>query len=1488
MSQSTLGRRNTFTSSLSSIRENPTTSADHTIQISAPEHAIQTAIHNGTIIKKQVDALLIALNKYMNPNPGLTAAQAIDFQKLKAKRKKLKEMRQHQEHSFLIDKLITRTTKKITPLKQTLFFWARGLHQLNDADFWAALDEKHDNARLKLKLHELKKLWQSQQNFSRFSTQDLLDFYLKHLQPLRRTVLNELNLKKNQPKTPSAINYLKTLNLAINKLRSQLIDAILVRLLCVEYYNDICCDDIVCYFLDRIFELTTAPMIEHQGIMRRDLNPDIIDSLVTTLEKYYAHEEYFKNLLPKLTVSNIFWTHIGPIYNPVIVFFNNIFHQLIDELLQNDHYLLNQFANNILEGINNHPQLIKMRSLLAYMQSFCDKNQTTSCHSALKKTFEIQLKNYTSTLEYINESIEKKLYELIKSLLHNLNNVDIKKHAWEKFANKLKNIKQFHREYFKINYYANNDWLFILSIYLFDLIKNKQQIGSIFCKNVVKLYRVMHPVLTKRQITVLKNHFKELAAFANKLQNEESEICLYSITHYLELPLLNHRTLLSALKRHDAIDKLLSSENISIKEDFLFTDHLHALTLYIKNVLLKISSEMSYINLDYFDMNGLFLIEESQRRTLEKRASSTELKEIPFSRLKENLEKQLSYRLNNPIFFSNYLFIGHKIDLNKLANLRKRIENFFKNKQYKSFILDTLHSSVKSLIEKYCLAKLRTHQCINISYITSVNEILNINILEQFENHAEFERLMTALVKSDDIPTAILTFLLINAFSKDHQLVSAYAKNRFTLIEKSKSATPDDYIFFAHCAKVASIANSMNVEKGKYTAIIYKHVNADLPWQAGFACLVELFGTEKLIHAYRLKGLRWLLTLVTDEISVLEGTQHFKTFMSTINHEKISKTTISTVAKNKSLTTEINKCIQKSKWSPLIENILREFGSLEQTQFLHTKLLSEVIESKINFSDTWLGQILKDKIGFDLNNKQAFYLHFFGAKNIKVICHLLEQSVKELIVIDQNINIRDNEAINYKDILNQSLGIQHLVDFYKTNGRDQSTLHFLKSIQNFIHKIYSYQKLCINLNCNADLIKISELSPKFHNTIVSIILHLDELKNFIDPTQDEVESYLNKLKGVFRELEDCLQKLNVVLNFMVVAILYNLLFCFSDKLKSLLANKYKYEFNKNPHWSTLINYFDDQKYIQRIDNLSLSLTTHQIFTAEFQSVLDFAHRFNAVKIKIQDCMKQSLLYEADIHIQRLETNWPNIIKGKKLLLLWKICVRKLRQKQLPSEFKHEYVQFLLDFIRFITDAILQRAQTSSPDLVEKLISLFAHLDQVKTTISACSSYISDSRRSARLSHLFTNINPKPLDVNCLYALMNKTFALSFILKITQFLEQLEMKQSSQTKSFSPHTSSSIAFYQSNDNLNNLQLNPLTDILAILKRLYSGQDTQKEALEKIEKIYLDATKSLGLTENKTYFKFLKKLYKNLQTTLQPSTEQESIAPKSKRFSIAILG
>lgn len=1472
----------------------------------------------------------IDINNNLNALPGLNNKQMHKLKELMSIRKKFKETYTDKEGVDLQQfESFIENEKSITPFNQAVQWWLVNTQSLRKQKVWDGISkqtvvlsnergatEKDISNKLK-ELDTLKNEWNKHQLFSGLSSEDLLYFYKNYVIVLATCINNEIKAKR---KYPAIIHdYLKNIATQLDDIKRQIIHSMLQRLKCAEFYVDIFCDDLLAYICDKIDSKSNMEIQKNlvKPKLRHSLTADLINEFITTISSYCENNPNEKEIAsgfsdlsmcsaPKSWITeNSSKTKIL-IKNHVITFFAFAFPNLMLKVTAQQ-----DLAINILNTRNIEEKSFILNHL-SHLIEVCTNEHV---HLLSKKPFELNNsiskfitdseKQYHTLLNElnvrINYEIQNKLNEIIDDIFAN-KAVDFNK--VNNIVFQINNARMFNQKYLNNNYFATGDFILFLANRIANLINTNHQITKSHCENLLKLMRAFHSQINSEQIKQLYTLFENLPTVIDKLKDVTGSLQLHYLINHLETPFLRGHQLSTPLERHKQIALTYDEKWESFKIGNNSTDNkINIIIAYLKNVSLKLVKIATNIDLDNFDhTQGCTLCVELKNYididniSVEQKAEATSIR--------KNYEIAILEKINNSLEIKNYLFddTSKQVNLEKLSTLLKRIKQFFTDEPSKKAMLDSLIKACSALLKAYVLDAVEKEYTPNFDYMCQLNQLLEANIVCNLCHDESVKKTLKAYISTYDGTKTHLSQVLTGLNPDDNEcekLLVSYAKKRLDYIHTSQDITTEDYYFFAHFSlyqtEIADLFAA--AKKSAHNNIQSLVVNMNALWDAKQARYLELFGDKNEIMVYRLKRVLEMMNIEHPKDDNKTNVM-FAELMATINntylfdHRIIDNHVI--ITNNISLHDYLNDAIQKRDWSLLLEYVIKQCGTLNQRQQLHTNLSLRYLDRIADFRQSWLDKQIKHNV--DLNApdndysaamnqdlSQLFFIEFLGESNTQKILEKIEPLLKELIIAGKSnaVELAKNE---YERLVKIALCLTPLKSFYLSFSKDEESKEFFQHIEEFGKKLKLRHELFSIVKKHSILFDVINDDVSLQNLLSAFKDAMNEFNNNGTLCENNIDHFIEFCNlELLTKIESALNSSNSKLSFTTLQTLVNFSADLtSNSFKQHILNAHIVHIENNPHWLSLINHIDDKETLEK-----LSSVTADDPAQAFSHFLQYGKRLHHIQHLTKHLLKDTMLADAKIKIKNDESILARLhsdtTSSKRLIKLWMICATKLQDDALKSASQLCFLTFVLKFLTQITDEILRRSE-HKPSILLTFIPNLDLLINIKSNITS----IDNSKSKLSPRSLWANASAIDVAMQPLLRLRNKAITMRSMYITEDYLSRkLNKDKMKQFKSAcnDPVFTDEKKIKSELDIKNKFDIKKIRNAQKLyqkLKDIMANNASMLSMIPLLQEMIDDASKHPELAKAKTYNTFLREMQMLFTKNSVVMNDKEYSIPTNKKI------
>lgn len=1464
---------------------------------------------------------------------GLTPQQTQELHQLIKTTREFRELRKTKEVATGDIKNFLQNEKRVAPLSHIVDWWTTNCESLKKLEVWenigvmiATESKQNQEAETitRKKLHHLtdiKNDWIAQQFFAGYSTSQLVSFYTDYLCKIETWVSEFLRQKENhQLKQPACLReYLGYILQQLGELKRHAINSFIARLRCCEYYQDLSHDDLLNYVSDQIKQNCSVSLFKsNNNPIRRSNSIALIKASINIVVDYLKQHPDERNLaqhfqLLKMRHTPEQWhTMFSDVYkvtaNPIVVFIENLLPGVIEELLT-----IPNLPTLVLETDLSQQHEFSLRKLHRLMKYVTQERQTLltnkldTTNIAIDKILQQHGKKINSVVTEIgikiNIAIQKEIAQVLDDVF---SDTEITNSRLGHILLKINNANDFYKKYQDLDYNHCSDLILQLGLRIKLLLSRNQNIMPIAIRNILKLNSALMPDVKTQDLEGLKKVLAKLPDTAQKLNEENEAELQHLLVHFLEAPQLSHMALKHAVERHQHIAQVYKEKwdntfklNPGMTEE---QEYVFLICSYIKNVLIKVIPISPYIDFNNFDDNEmcstLLNIEADHKRDGKKCG----LQPSQIDSIQKEFQENIFLKLNDLFQIKSYLRTdtANIINIENLKSLLNRINTFFTIPEYKKAILASILKTVKILVKNYCLTILQQDIPLDRNYIYALNNLFNENLLLKMSDDAEINKTLATYMETYNGSKNTLTTFLIELIpistTKTEPLLNVYAKKRLDYIKSSRDANADDYLFFNNFTESPTIKTYL-LDAKKHFQNLCIAATKQL-WNKNIAYLLELFADNETLYTYRLQHINELLNIGA-ALNEDDCTKLALEFDSTINpartlHGRIVPATA--LASDGTLFTEhVDHLIANKQWSFMLESLLDKCGSTRQSQQMHVNLSLEMLhKSTSNLSsprkresipaDEWLAKYIKsnsdnlralDELDTSSHLEKDFYLQFFGANHIKLLCENLDQLINLLTKANLDFNQKQLNKDDYKNLIQIINCIKPFARFYAIFGSNKiakTTIDGLSALEN---KLGLHYNLHTVLKRQTSLLNISQDNVELHNLILAIVDTIRKIESKQILTEDGINSYLIFFdKEVLAKLDILLNNANSPIPFKALYLLSNLMiYLASNNTKMLLVEANKKHILTNPRWLTLINHFDERKVVVDLSKAANDAEFKDAANSEFPNILQFAQHLNSMRAQTHALIKQAILKEADIVVTpKAQLKLPQLFKGMKLkpaqyLKLWTACSEKLLGSQVDSQLKLSYVSFLIKFLSQTANEVLIKARDDAALLTEfipQLVYVYKikdRLNELTTETDKINSPRKNKDTCLDKTELVKALRP-------LFVVIDKALALQLMHKIDKFcLKIISAKELPKLRDIYIDTDTSkpqnniaaIKFALGLTNQKEMtKLSAVIPIYHALQKIYGAGEESSHFITLIDGLTIEAQKNPILKKSSSYMETLTEL------------------------------
>ncbi|VVC76706.1 hypothetical protein AQUSIP_20310 [Aquicella siphonis] len=1311
-----------------------------------------------------------------NMLPGLDEKQVRELHRLIQEVREFKMLRQKGDVSMEAIKKVVANEKALLPLNHVIEWWSANQDSLKKLELWENMTDmivndsgkKHEEdqaARSKIHhLIDIKNDWISHQFFCGYSSEKLLEFYQNFIRKIEGWLNEALDPQNSQTKKwhPAIRNYLGFLRYEVKKLKKSAVQSMYFRLACAEYYHDIKMDDLITHVCGMIKDQCGINILGtgKKPDARRSLTPGLMADFLKVINKYCEDNPSEKSILYNLRqfrMQNIprHWksmcedenTLTGLRAYPVFLFSANTLPLLIEEAHQDVRLASNALKQGKLE--DKGFVLNKLKSLMKYMaqeERRIAGQKPGALRDLLIKSIQDQNKVYARFLEELSIKFEIEVKSLVSDLTdHILSGARLNAETLSCALDQIRQARLFFRNFPHEHYHSGSDLFLALASRIKHLILSNHDLTPEQINNIIEFIPYISPKKNDKDYSSLKKALAKVSDSAKKLHEENEAGLLHLLVNILESPSLTQDSLATAVKRHQHIAETYGEEwspaftitpGMTTEQIYLFS-----ICAYVKNVMLKISALSPYIDFGNFDDNEILTLFNNIRQDCERDIKQPMIRKDVLASLRAELERCILARINDFFMIKSYLYLpdADNISVNRLALLLTRINEFFTNIECRKIILESLSKSILSLVKQYCIRCVEKNEKPDMEYFSNISTLAGEDLIAGLGGDEDMIKILSAFADTYDGTTPYLEPLLTRLFAKlntpaQNSIITRFAKRRLDYILHCQEADPDDYLFFSQYSSQSVISGMLQSARRQFAPVIQSSLaDAAAAWKPAAASIIELFGDEKSVYAYRMKKILELISLsAPGRIDDRAAKILFEIFTSTLNSRISIENHIldikTPVDSHFNLKTYLDHLIAGQTWSFMLEQVVHVCGSQEQKQELHLRHTLHYLDNPADFSAAWLGQALADaqtRRPDDREKEVRFYTQFYGEKNIKRLTDRISLLLRDLIEANHHLDSREITRFEYKNLLTVIACVKPLASLYTIYGNNREAKTFLSGIDEMKKKIQLHYQMHTVIKQQSSLLGISENHVELHNLILSIIQTITKIERKQILSDQNINQYLAFFDNeILRRVDIILSRHESTLDFQVLFTLANLMrYLASDNMKLLLLNANLKHLEDNPYWYTLINHLDEKNSVAELEKLSRKPDAAFLSENDFRHALLFAKHLTRIKSRTHQLIKLSLIKEAGVDSVKPESRDFNSmlidarVKDKHLLRLWNACADKLLIENLNPHVKVQYVHFMIRLLAKVSDAILARARNQH-SLLKSYLSRLPQIEKIQSSMQA--------------------------------------------------------------------------------------------------------------------------------------------------------------------------
>lgn len=1389
---------------------------------------IKTAFATNSDTKKLASIVADFIKSKANFQPlvGLTKNEVETLKEFLNIRNKFKDIDKNEMEKAKYDALIS-NEKNILPLNQIVNWWTTNLDALTKTQVWeemakltiAAVREQVEMGETDIKsqlnkLNIIKHEWIHHHEFAGYSSEHLLQFYRDYVLVLEDYLAQELKTKRQHPEI--IYLYIEELLSQTQTIKKKVILSMLHRLECADYYGDFLCDDLLRYTCDIINErcnINIQP--DGKGVKpkkRRSLTPELIDTFIEIIEKFckaFPHKEielfeqlnqisFCKRPAPwlsgngsdnhsiKLAVSshllNYFYHHFPKLLGAIGKDAEIVTTILESDTLSDESFVINKLYNLLQLAKQDHVKHLSKRA-----------DELSNNASKIICSHE---KKFDASLEEISMRLGVNIENALDSILNNVfADKEIEFDAIIQVASNTDRARLFNKYYLKNDFYAPGDIILALAHRIMRELVNKGKLDPKSCHNMLRLMMSFYSQIRSAQIDQFREIFQKLPLTTERIKEAKRAEQLHCLVNQLEIPFLSEDHITTATNRHKHIAQMLDEKwidiNSPIEPNNDIQRKINLMIEYLENVLIKLVQPSRCVNLDNFDSTqDCILCTKLNNHIRQKHATPIQVKLT--GKIKNEYEALLSSILNDHLSIKSHLLLNatNQIDTKKLFLLRKKVEAFFSDANHKKNLIHSINKSCFSLLKTYIIECIQQDKKPDINQIHEINEILETNLCHQLCHDDGIKKLLAGYISSYDGTTSHLSLLLTELVPPNAEceaLIVKYAQKRLEYL-KTGDVDPDDYRFFSHYTSIPEVA--ILVEKTKIklrenisTAII----DPTAKWDGNIAAMIEFFGEDHEVNAYRVKFLVEIINTDKGRSSQIEiKINHFTHFLSRVNKARLFDGKIADIktpiAGNITLDKYFDILVKNKEWSLLTEKIIKHCGSRAQQNELHFLLLSTHLDHRNNFSGTWLGSQINTLANHKSDNNdfgsslmsdmtKLFYQELLGDNHIKQILEKVDLLLKELQQNTTDDKQRAPDKKRYEEELNIIRCIKPLQAFHAVFSSNSALKAFFIDIDEIEKKLLLHHELIHTINRNSFLLDVSDKNIILHNLILTFTKAIKSCEEKDILSEKNIGQFIQFCdREILEKIQSALNQPNYTADFKTLHTLANLLIPLSsDSFKHMLLLAHQNEINENPLWLSLVNHIDERKFILQLEE-SLNGRPPSV---EFDAVLQFAKKLSSLKHSTHHLIKQHFFRDNKIGGSKLNkpehSLVPANLPNKQILKTWQACVVKLCDNELCESAKPRYVNFLIKFVTKVSNEILLRSHKDKT-LLSGFIKQLEYLPQLKKSLAGVLSSNLNSPAAHRASGLWPALSEFDASFKPLQTISEQAYALQLLQLTEDYIE----------------------------------------------------------------------------------------------------------------------
>lgn len=1312
--------------------------------------------------KEQVQAFLVnnksALNlnallteftdmyKHYSGLAGLTPKETERLRELVAVRTAFKKSHIKGEYDGPAFRRFISNEQKIVSFNKSMQWWQTNIETLRKLELWENLNSiiisnarnqklsPSELSKLQHKLADVKNEWSRQQIFAAYSSSNLLLFYKNYLCTMEETLSDVLADSKDYPK--EVTDYLFKTLYNVKEMRKQAIYSMIERLNTMEENDDIESDDILHRVIKRI-DSECGINLDQNGKRpdpRKGLTTDSIDGFVAAIQSYIDENPEDKIISSELSKHSTFarpysWSTFSDTViknsrlakSPIITFiFNKLPGLLTDVDIQRN------ISTEILTTENLNAEsfiLTRIQKMIAITHEYLDKYSHTEKNKLdeyIISEIEKYHVSYGKQIQDIYTRISVAVRNATQQAVNNaFSNEPFNYEHLVKLSQYLARSEEFDRKLLKSTYDPDKDIILAVSAKLKQMIEKGVEINEQMIEKISNLLLIATDNTIK--MDDLKKHLQQLPAQIRSIHVNDDPYIMHYITHQIEANLLTDDSIETALKRHEYIADLYSEkwektastppENMSACNQKVWS-----LQQYIHTVFIPLIQQSPSITLDNFSDNHIADVIKDLCKKLTNDEVNCGLPEL----YKSKFESEVLIKIDNLFSIKQYLYqsSNSNINIEKLHGLILKVNDFFTDHEPKTRILSTIQNAACDLTKNYLINIIQNNIEPDFEYISKISVALKIDTLALLSSDSDITRLLTNYVNmyagtTNNIGRLLVELAKNNANLNNKDMIYTYALKRLNYISSSHSVSQQDFYFFNYFKSQRFLSALLKTHRDKHLVDFPAWLTDKSTWTSQRAMLIELFGNEKDVDAYRFKRIRELLsTNIDGKMDDTSAKYTLDEFAASINHFNQPNRPLvnprNIVTNRTTLSTYLDYASNSRSWSLILEMLIGMTGTEEQLQTLHYRFLSKQLGLCADISKSLVGQKF-------VNSP----IDCIGTQNIAKLCAQIERSLTTLNAVNALTNQTELSNRDYHLYLSMISSLVTFKHFYMGNSSNATYKDMFQDLHELEQKIQLHQALHATIKSQTHLLSIANENTVLHNKILSLTKNVIDLEDGRHVTSDNVSYYVRfATNDILGNVASLLENKQFKLTLPILLTLHNLISQIpSNHLKLQLITAHKQDATEHPIWLTLINHMDEQSGMMTVIN-NLSHAPDNVNPGKgFGELLEFSRQFNLAKAQIHTLIKKELINIAAIPIHNPDLidfdklTQPDALSDKHLIKLWNAALSQIHAHNSESTYATPGIRYVIKLASKLGNELLLRSR-HQPSLLKQFTESFLSLSLI--------------------------------------------------------------------------------------------------------------------------------------------------------------------------------